>query len=175
LSVAVAIATILFGGVISAVITFALNARRDERAFTRQKLESLYTSADRFTKYLAAHHIVYFALVKGDLDLNQIFDVQQKSNTTAAEKPYEQVELLIAIYFPGVRTAYDVLLEARETLSKLTAGFNRAYQTGTLDRTRDLQRLQDAMMQLDAATKALMSSIAALGKRVNSPLGAIWR
>ena len=117
MAAATAIATILFGGVVSGVLTFALNTRRDERTFTRAKLETLFVAARRFGANLEAHYFHYFALVKRELDLNSVLDLQRQNSPGTQD--VEQIDLLIAIYFPEVDRAYRQLLEVRDALTTL--------------------------------------------------------
>ena len=68
--------------------------------------------------------------MRGDLDYNQGLDIQIKHNT---EKDYnhETATMLINIYFPQLRPAFEAILHRRDEINRIQAVFKAAYKRGT--------------------------------------------
>jgi flagellar basal body-associated protein FliL len=63
IQIILAVLTIAMSGVVSGIVTFQLNARRDSRELRRQKLEALYESFDGFVTQLGSHWIPYIGVM----------------------------------------------------------------------------------------------------------------
>jgi len=75
------IGTILASGVTSAVVTYRLNRRKERFEFLRGKAETLYLAVDQFVKVLGMHALTYYPVLKGEMDWNQMLDLQISSGS----------------------------------------------------------------------------------------------
>jgi hypothetical protein len=171
MQVLIPVFTVLFAGVVSAIVTYALNTRKAERETLRQKLEALFTHAHKYTTKLWGEYFQYFPVVKGEMTLNDLYDTRIK-NAEKYTPTHEQIEMLISIYFPKVQKAYDDLVAARDQLSQFNSQFVADYKRGTPDKMAHLNALNAALKRLEEADNRLRETILAQAKWINRPW---WR
>lgn len=123
------IATILASGVTSAFVTSRLNRRKDRFEFLRGKAETLYLAVDQYAKVLGQHALTYYPVLRGEIDWNQMLDLQIASGSNPGKhEGAEVMEMLVALYFPSVRPALDELFAARDAFNKVTHAMKRDYR-----------------------------------------------
>ena len=167
------ILTVLFGGVLSGIITYSLNARKSERELLRQKLELLYTHTHKYIATLIGHYIQYYPVVNGVMSLNELYDLQIKS-AEKSTSTHEQIEMLIAVYFPKVQSAYDQLLVARDQLAEFHSNFSLEYKRGKTDSAKHKAELKIGLDALNIAEKALRAKILNQAAWINQPWWKLW-
>lgn len=171
ISLLVGLATVLTSGVASSIVTYRLNRQKEHVFFMRQKAESLYLAADEYGRALSCNIISYFPVVRGEIDYNEMLDIQMANPPSKEHGGYETLAMLVGIYFPEVESKLKILEEVRDRLSKLRNEHNKAYKNGGgVDRYWDAA-FSDVTKELDCAIKALKSAILHSARRYggNSP------
>ena len=168
------ILTVLMSGVISGIVTFVLNARRSERDFRREKLETLFTVADKYCKVLATTFLDYYRIFKGELNLKEVLELHIK-RSEGKESNHEKVEMLISIYFPNIYSAYQDLMAARKTVVEITLDYQRSYESGNTDGNKYLEVFDEAMKRLFETSDTLKKLILVQAQYVNAPLWMFWK
>ncbi len=152
--------TVVMSGVVAAVVTFKLNARREDRQFQRDRLEHLFRGFVGFCTMLRVYWSPYISVMTGKIDYNQALD-----STIAAgkneERHLEEVEVLIAIYWPELQPPVDALKTVRDDADAVLAEHKARYLAG---RTKDKLSL-DAMGQVVERLEEVKSSF---GKAVRA-------
>ena len=139
-------ALVLASGLMSAVVVYALTARRAERELRRQKLEALYMHTTNYCTTLGIVYLNYVYAMRGKLSLNQVYDMT-KDRGTDNERSFDNVRMLVAIYFPEMQPLLDEVLACRDALSKITREFTEDYKTGH-EGTSHIKPLNDALARL---------------------------
>jgi hypothetical protein len=150
--------TILTSGVVSAMVTYRLNVRREGRDLRRQKLEALYMHTTAYCTSLSSHYIPYLSAMHGRLDLNQVYDLTNARGRND-DRSFDNLRMLIELYVPSAQPILDDLLACREALSKTTAQFTNAYKIGRTDGAAYVQPLKDALDRLDGIEETLKAVV----------------
>lgn len=126
--------TVVMSGVVAAVVTFRLNARREDRQLRRQQLEHLFRAFVGFCRDLEVHWSPYMSVMTGKIDYNQALDLTIESGPDQ-ERKLENVETLVAIYWPELRSHVDSLMKVRDSASTVLDEHKARYKAG---RTKDM-------------------------------------
>jgi hypothetical protein len=114
-----AILTILGSGVVSAAVTFRLNANKAKREFKREKLEALFQAIHSYCKTIrtaaAPWPLVIMGRVSAEMALNEQIKLYQNSPDAI-----DRCTLLVALYFRELEADLDLIRQAATTLNEFT-------------------------------------------------------
>lgn len=116
-------------GVVAAVVTFRLNARREDRQFRRERLEQLFRGFVGFCRMLEVNWSAYISVMTGKIDYNQALDMTIASGKDD-ERNLENVEMLVAIYWPGLQSHVDALKTVRDDAASVLGEHKARYKAG---------------------------------------------
>jgi hypothetical protein len=116
----------------------------------RERGEELYVLMQNWLTFFANHYLRLSQVMKGSLTYNQFLDLEiEAANHNPMEFP--RIELLIDIYYPSARQAYDAIMARRADIVKIEGAHHRAYQAGDTDGTRFLKAYVQAQKAVEAA------------------------
>ena len=95
------------------VVTFKLNARREDRQFRRERLEHVYRAFTGFCRVLRGDWYPYIQVMTGKLNYNQALDMTIASGK-GDEHHLETLGMLVAIYWPKLQSHVDALKTVRD-------------------------------------------------------------
>ena len=140
------------------LLSVHLTNRRSEQArhaeMLRARGEELYALNAAFLKGINSYFLRRIAVMCGNLTYNQMLD-QEIDDLKGKNYDLGQVEMLVNIYFPKARPAFDRLLQAREVLNEIALEHKLAYKSGDLNGGRFVARFEEARGNVDAAGKCL--------------------
>lgn len=119
LQLIVSLLTIIGSGVVSAVVTYRLNARKAEREFLRAKLETLYLAIDNFTEMLSLSYLTWLPVLAGRVTAEQALEINRKSAEAFPARIHKTAEMLVSIYFPQLDPYLSAVMESRTILGNL--------------------------------------------------------
>ncbi|HEX5183541.1 MAG TPA: hypothetical protein VFW19_10365 [Allosphingosinicella sp.] len=157
----VGVSTVLASGVTSSIVTYRLNRSKDETMFLREKAEQLYLATDEFDKAFSSQALTYFPLLKGEIDFNQMLNMQVEwgSRPTKHGGP-ETMIMLAEIYFPPVQPALEEVWAKRDAYNKLTSEIKWTWKEyGSVTGGGLLQRFKAVSLDVDRAIEAFKKSI----------------
>lgn len=107
------ISTVLMSGALAAIVTFRLNARRDDRLIRQERLEQLYEAFFEVKRRLASYWVPYLAVMNDRISYDKALEI------TVEEKEYEplpiaRMEMLATMYHPVLLPLVEELLEIRD-------------------------------------------------------------
>ena len=146
--IALGVLTIAASGVVSGVVTFRLNSRRDARRMRREKLEQLFLAHSVFARQLGVGWFPYLMVMQGTIAYNDALDMVVKSSVDD-DRPYEKMEMLVAIYFPELEKELTKLLQIRDRSAESIARHKEVYKSRGPHRTPELDVLRNIMGELD--------------------------
>jgi hypothetical protein len=165
---AVSVATIGMSGVVSTVLTFRLTAQRESRRLRQRKLESVYRAFSGYAVQLAMHWLPISDAMAGRIAYNDALDMVIKSGT-AQPRHFARLEVLVAIYFPDLRTYYDELVAIRERASSVISDHKETYQEIGPHPTAAVNAMREISLALDGLEerfrRAIRMEAAKLNKR----------
>lgn len=113
------VTAMLGGGVVSGIISFALETKRSEKNLLRLKLEEVHTEFDRTSRNLTAVHGLLKQYANGESDLQGFMGEATAYVEKLSEPRAERVSSLCAIYFPELVICFKSFLKARDRFSGL--------------------------------------------------------
>jgi len=142
-----AILTIAMSGVVSGIVTFQLNARRDARELRRQKLEAVYESFNGFVTQLGGYWIPYLGVMANKIEYNTALDMTIK-NSNSEVKYFRTLEMLIAIYFPKLQPHLDELNGVKEIANEVINQHKEEYRAIGPHKSEVLAKMQALSKEL---------------------------
>lgn len=160
-TICLGVGTILASGVTSSVVTYRLNRTKDQFAFMRIKAEALYLAANEYGRTLAGYTLTYFPVIKGDIDWNEMLDMQIKAGSEKREHGgAELMTMLVEIYFPSVRPALADVFDARTEFNKFANEMKREYiRSGSLNSYALMPRMMEATTNINTTIQKLEAAI----------------
>jgi len=77
-------------------------------------------------------HLLDHYTVQGKLDYNQCLDLGIEDGKALAHN-FGRIKMLIDVYFPDARAAYDETIKCRDDLNKVAIAHKHAYECGQTD------------------------------------------
>ncbi len=140
--------TIVMSGVVAAVVTFRLNARREDRQFRRERLEHLFRAFVGFCRLLEVHWSPYLSVMTGKIDYNQALEMTIAS-AKDDERNLENVEMLVAIYWPEFQSYVDALKTLRDDGSSVLGEHKARYEAGHTEDRESFDAIGQVGRRLD--------------------------
>ena len=153
----ISLATILCSGVVSAIVTYKLNSRKDERHFLRQKLEELNLAVIRFCTQLDTNFLPYISVMTGKITYDQALDIVLNSKNS--ETNYDKMSMIVNIYFPHLSPDIDSIHKARDMGNKVIHAFKRFYESGGIDSQKHYHEMCEVVNLLDKAESNFKNAI----------------
>lgn len=167
-----ALVSAIFGGAVALIGVFFTNRSNTDRLklqfehesrqrttdLLRDRGEELYELIDKWLKMLTGNYLGLSAVMKGKLTYNQYYDL---SNEEIKRRSYNfgRIEMLIDVYFPSMRSAYDKITETRDELNKIISEHKRSYRIGDIDGSKFLRPFTQGQMSIDQAGEAFKMQI----------------
>jgi hypothetical protein len=156
------LAAMVGGGL--ALLATLLQQRRDARVrkeqLLRERGEELYGAAGRWINALAAYALRRTALMQGKITYNQCNDMDISLLGELGENfDAGRIELLIHVYFPSARKAFDDPLTEREKLNSIEIPFKRDYEQYGPPVTDSSGAYANQMMVMNAKATLLLEEI----------------
>ena len=155
------------------LVSFVLNMYKEERLLRRQKLEALYLHTSNWIQLLGRFGLNYGYAMHGKLTLKQIYDMTVK-NGTDEKNNFENMNMLVGVYFPRLKGILDELMKCRDSLVALTGKFERRYKNGETDGSVLLPEFKEVMDRLDDVEKKFKNAIFQEAALVNRPWAKFW-
>lgn len=154
------VVTPMLGGGL-ALLGVYFNSRVDTKKRRQEMLrgrgEELYVLNEKWLNGLAGYCLGHAAVMQGKLTYNQVLDLDIADG--AKNPDFSRIEMLIDVYFPAARTAYERVIAVRETMNKITSEHKRAYESGNLDGRQYLESFNKAIDGINISGAALKEAI----------------
>ena len=140
--------TIVMSGVVAAVVTFRLNARREDRQFRRERLEHLFRAFLGFCRVLGADWFHYIPVMTGQINYNQALDMTIASGKDE-DRNLEKLEMLVAIYWPELQSHVDALKAVRDAGASAVGEHKARYKAGHTEDRKSFDAMGQLIKRLD--------------------------
>src|ERR1019366_6406764 len=101
-------------------------ADQRQQELLRTRGEELYTLTSTWLKMIATHHIRKTYVMLGNITYDQALDLEVKDDKHLLD--FERIGLLVDVYFPSARSAYDAVLAVRDERNEIEMTFDRDYK-----------------------------------------------
>jgi hypothetical protein len=126
----------------------------------RDRGEELYSTVVEWLDGLFHFSIRRCGVMRGEITYNECIDQDiewAKSKKTAPI--IMRFEMLIDVYFPSTRAAYDRVVQMRSNLNEIESNFKRTYMNGYTNGSTFLGPYLDAQRQIEEAGKELLKQV----------------
>jgi hypothetical protein len=124
----ISVTTILFSGVVAAVVAHKLSSDRAEREFKRKKLEELYIAVHHYCTKLFTANIIWPEVMRGKINYDEALDLSIKNHSENDKSHETTMMMIINIYFPELLPPIEAILRQRDQINRVKSDFKQAYQ-----------------------------------------------
>ncbi len=154
------LSTIVMSGVVAAVVTFRLNARREDRQFRRERLEHLFQGFAGFCRVLEVSWSPYISVMTGKIDYNEALDMTISSGK-ADERHLENIEMLTAIYWPELKSHVAALRTVRDDAASVLGEHKTRDKAGATQDKQSFHAIEQVIKRLDEVTSCFEEAVRA--------------
>ncbi len=134
------------------------DAAQRKTQILRDRGEELYVLVEQWLNGLTGYYLGRSSVMLGKLDYNQCLNAEM-ADMKDYPVNFTRIELLIAVYFPSARLAYQQISKDRDTLNKIATEHKRSYAAGDIDGTRFFKPFQQAMLSINETDPILKQSL----------------
>ena len=116
----------------------------------RTRGEELYELMDKWLKMFAGYYLRRTSVMKGKLSYNDCLDLDIKDGKETTVN-FGRISMLIDVYFPSARDAYDEINALREKINKIEGDYKRVYENGDVDGHRFIQPFINTQVSVEKA------------------------
>lgn len=134
----------------------------------RERGEELYSLVSEWLNGLFFSALRRCGVMRGEIDYNQCLaqDIEWGKGRTSAVPVDSRLQMLVDVYFPNTRSAYDDVISCRSVMNEIELTFRHVYDAGCGDGALFLPRYV-------AASKAVDQAGARLQRRILEEIRAI--
>lgn len=162
LQLLVSLLTIIGSGVVSAVVTYMLNARKSDREFLRGEIELLWTAVHTFGKETEIATSLWLAVLDGMMPHEKALEGYSRLTSKIEPGNHERTEMLVQLYFPFLLPPLVALLLSQGRLERFVHEVAEASQNlEKLDEVRThRERLGDELNTFTSRIREFKHAIA---------------
>ena len=124
----------------------------------RERGEELYVLIAKWLNTFAGHYLGVAAVMQGKLTYNQCLDLDIETLSNKSLE-FSRIELLVDIYYPSTRKAYDEVMAGRSNVNEIEIAHKRAYGRGDIEGQRFLRSYVDAQKAIEAAGRVFKEEL----------------
>jgi hypothetical protein len=125
-------------------------SRQRKTELLRSRGEELYELTDKWLNKLAGYYLRRSFVMQGKLTYNQCLDLDIQDGKEESVN-FGRIGMLIDVYLPATRPAYDKLIAGRTELNNVAAAHKRAYKSGDADVVRFLTQYVQCQHSIEQA------------------------
>jgi hypothetical protein len=129
-------------------LQFELERETKEREFIRDKLEELYLLNEGWLNVFASSNLPFISVMKGEITYNDALDMFIDSNKNRTVD-FKRLQMLVDLYFPEIRPAFDQLATARDQVNKIKSEHKRQHKRGNIDGTAYVMPFIEAQQKVE--------------------------
>lgn len=160
--IGVAAATVLGSGVVSAAVNHRFTTNRAEKEFLRKKMEELFLAFHGYCTQISVLNLIWPRVMKGEVSYNEALESNANVNNRW-EASFENVEMLISLYFPDLAPGWKKVLDVRDQMNRMKGDFKKRYQIAGPDQAF-VEPFWDALLSLETAEKSFKDELRARAK-----------
>jgi len=158
--------TIGASGVVAGIVTFRLNSQLQRRELLRTKLEEAYGATHDYCDSLGNYFLKYFAVFKGEIDIDGANDLTIKAAASADQTAYRRLEMLLRLYVPVAEPSFHQLVTLRGNLNSLVGAHRQRYLRGEGSTTDLIPALNVGIAEIDVHETAIKDRIVEMARQL---------
>lgn len=175
MSILAAISTVLASGVFAAIVSYLLNAKKENIFFLRKKSEELYLAFENYDRSLSSSYMPMFSLLKNEISYNEYYDIiiNNNKNPDIYGKSLDAVTMLINIYFSNLKPKLDDYIKSRSEINKIITEHKSAYKQGDFDGSPWFNKFHKAVVHLEELGESMKDAIIFEATKLD-PADQLW-
>jgi hypothetical protein len=157
MSVAALILTVLLSGIVAALVSFALNVRRERVLSKQRKAEHLFLAVESHDKTLSSVFALYGGYIRGELTRSELDERLSKAMPSARADLHTRIMMLTLFHFPQLEPALRAYDTACAGVEKTVMRFDR--------NLAGLQDFNGAVAGFEGASEGFKLAIIGQGRR----------
>lgn len=172
LPIVTTLASAVAGGAL-ALIGVTLTNRSNERRHTREleardsatrgerlraRAEELYELVDTWLMGLAGYYLRRTSVMQAKMTYNECLDLDIEEGRRTPSN-FGRIEMLIDVYFPETRAAYDSVIEARTAMNEIVTLHKHTYERGETDGHQFVDAFVQKQIAIEERGRILLSQI----------------
>lgn len=157
--------TIIGSGVVSAVVTYRLNASRSEKEFMRKKGEELFVAIDDFYKLVFKVNFVWLSAMRGQSAYGATLQSEVKILSDKKDDHYQRLEMLASLYFHPLLAEITQFNAVKSSLNKVRFEFESAHKAEQNTQSYATQ-FEALLTELEARTSKLKQRLIELVRKM---------
>ncbi len=138
-----------------------------EREFIRERLEELYILMEHWVSGLITLYLPYLSATSGKLPLNKVLEMNIE-NMDKSKSDFKRLQMIMDLYFPDVKPAFNRLLEERDKANKLLRAFENEYKGENAGESEYLTPFMNAYSMVGKEAELVKERIVTQAKRYNN-------
>lgn len=172
IQIILSIATIAMSGLVSGLVAYQLNSRRDSRQLRREKLEAVYGSFSGFVAQLESRWTPYPGVMANKNEYNAALAMTIKKDAAEPEHLHT-LEMQIAIYFPRLQPHLDELIEIRKIANEIVREHKEECKVRGPHGSSSLIAMQAVSKKLTVLNERFRDAIRAEAHRLNKKIPGV--
>jgi hypothetical protein len=126
----------------------------------RDRGEELYSAAEEWLQGLFFFSLRRSGVMRGEITYDECLEQDIEWGKSKKTAPITmRFEMLIDVYFPTTRAAYDEVVQLRSKLNQIEAEFKRRYKNGDTDGSAFLNPYLDTQREIDEVGAKLLKRV----------------
>ncbi|MFM0630488.1 hypothetical protein [Paraburkholderia xenovorans] len=136
-----------------------IELKKEWNRLNRERGEELYRHADKWQGNIRANSLFWLGAMQSSYSVNDALDMEIARNR---DIPYDygRMEMLVDVYFPTTREAFDGVTAVRDSHSAILSAFKQRYKEGDVDGGVFAARYTNSLHRLDETIGRFKASIA---------------
>ena len=156
----ISILTIVFSGLIAAVVTFRLNKSHEMDKQRSSRLEELYQRLNEYDRLINSSLLPYHMAMAGKIDYNQANDIFLKNEVN--RNSVLRTRLLVDLYFRELKPDLANFEEQKDKSFRLIKKFRRSYEKDGLPREDLSKEMYKLATEMEESIKLLKEKVVGL-------------
>jgi hypothetical protein len=150
----------LGGGIALLVLylTSRFDATKRRKETLRERGEELYVLSEKWINGLFIDYLRRSDVMQGKLTFDQMNDLAIAEGKRDSID-FSRIQMLIDVYFPSTRPAYERVGTARDVLRNIASEHKRAYEAGDIEGSQFSKPFFQAMQNVEKAANPLKEAI----------------
>lgn len=168
------VVAIITSGTVSALISFYLTSRQEDKKLRQERLEELFIRLSQWIKSFSIYSLNFRHAMQGKLSLNDVYDMMENISTKEEKDNLDKIEMIIGVYFPALQTNYDDLMSCRKTTNEVIIKFESTAKSGKVYINIFDSKLDAEMDKLDIVEPEFKKAIFREANALFKPWWKIW-
>ena len=138
-----------------------------EKEIMRARLEELYILMEHWASSLINIYLPYISAMNGKLPLTKVLEMNLEY-MEKSKSDFKRLQMIMDLYFPDVKPAFNKLLEERDKANKIVSAFEHSCDDRNTENINYLPTFMEAYKSVGREAAIVKEHIVGQAKRYNN-------